>query len=156
MKKLILIACAAAVLSAAPPNPVAWKIQNPPAKPVKAGARFTISLEAKVEPGWHLYSTKPLAEGPIPTRIWVGEGQPFTLNGQLASPPPETVQDANFGMEVEFYQGEAVFTLPVRVAAGTQPGARKLEVSASYQACNDKLCLPPRTVKVEAPVEIGK
>ena len=69
---------------------------------------------------------------------------------------PQVMQDASFGMEVELYEGEAMFTLPVKVAAGAAPGAQKLVVSASYQSCNNKVCLPPKTVKVEVPVTIAK
>jgi len=156
MKKLFFAAAMAACLAAAPADPVAWKLQNPPAAPVKAGARFNVKLLAEVQDGWHLYSLKPMVEGPIPTRIWIAEGQPFSLAGAVLSPDPRVMQDASFGMEVELYEGEAVFTLPVRVAPGAVPGAQKLVVSASYQSCNNKLCLPPKTVKVEVPVTIGK
>jgi len=58
-------------------------------------------------------------------------------------------------MEVEMYEGETGFTLPVQTAAGTA-GEHKLVVSASYQSGNNKLCLPPKTVKVELPVTIVK
>jgi DsbC/DsbD-like thiol-disulfide interchange protein len=156
MKKLFFTAAMAACLAAAPADPVVWKLQNPPAAPVKAGARFNVKLLAAVQEGWHLYSLKPMAEGPIPTRIWIAEGQPFSLAGAVQSPDPQVMQDASFGMEVELYEGEAVFRLPVRVAPGAAPGAQKLVVSASYQSCNNKLCLPPKTVKVEVPVTIGK
>ena len=156
MKTLILAAWAAVSLGAAPPNPVAWKIQGAPAKAVKPGARFSVKLAAQVEEGWHLYSMKSLPDGPIPTRIWIGEGQPFELAGSVAAPPPQAVQDPNFNMEVEFYEGQTVFTVPVRVAPGAAAGPQKLQVSASYQSCNDKLCLPPRTVKIEVPVELAK
>jgi thiol:disulfide interchange protein DsbD len=156
MKKLFFAAAMAACLAAAPADPVAWKLQNPPAAPVKAGARFNVKLLAEVQDGWHLYSLKPMVEGPIPTRIWIAEGQPFSLAGAVQAPDPQVMQDASFGMEVELYEGEAVFTLPVRVASGAAPGAQKLVVSASYQSCNNKLCLPPKTVKVEVPITIGK
>ena len=156
MKKLFFAAAMAACLAAAPADPVAWKLQNPPAAPVKAGARFNVKLLAEVQDGWHLYSLKPMVEGPIPTRIWIAEGQPFSLAGAVQAPDPQVMQDASFGMEVELYEGEAVFTLPVRVASGAAPGAQKLVVSASYQSCNKKLCLPPKTVKVEVPITIGK
>ena len=156
MKKLFFAAAMAACLAAAPADPVAWKLQNPPAAPVKAGARINVKLLAEVQDGWHLYSLKPMVEGPIPTRIWIAEGQPFSLAGAVQAPDPQVMQDASFGMEVELYEGEAVFTLPVRVAPGAAPGAQKLVVSASYQSCNNKLCLPPKTVKVEVPVTIGK
>jgi thiol:disulfide interchange protein DsbD len=155
MKKLLFTAVVAACLVAAPADPVAWKL-NPPAAPVKAGAKFNVKLLAAVQEGWHLYSLKPMAEGPIPTRIWIAEGQPFSLAGAVHAPEPRVMQDASFGMEVELYEGEALFTLPVRVATNAAPGARTLVVSASYQSCNNKLCLPPKTVKVEVPVTIAK
>jgi DsbC/DsbD-like thiol-disulfide interchange protein len=156
MRRLFFAAAVAACLAAAPADPVDWKLQNPPAAPVKAGARFNVKLLADVQEGWHLYSLKPMAEGPIPTRIWIAEGQPFSLAGAVQSPDPQVMQDPSFGMEVELYEGEAVFTLPVRVASGASPGPQKLVVSASYQSCNNKLCLPPKTVKVELPIAIGK
>lgn len=155
MRKLLLAVTMAACLVAAPADPVAWKL-SPLAAPVKAGARFSVKLLAEVQEGWHLYSLKPMAEGPVPTRIWIAEGQPFSLAGAVQSPDPQVMQDATFGMEVELYEGEAGFTLPVRVASSAPQGAQKLVVSASYQSCNNKLCLPPKTVKVELPITIGK
>jgi DsbC/DsbD-like thiol-disulfide interchange protein len=155
MRKLFFTAVLAVYLVAAPADPVAWKL-NSPSSSVKAGARFNVKLLAEVQDGWHLYSLKPMAEGPIPTRIWIAEGQPFVMAGAVQSPDPQVMQDPSFGMEVELYEGEAVFTLPVRVAAGAPPGAQRLVVSASYQSCNNKLCLPPKTVRVEVPVTIAK
>ena len=154
MKLLTLALLLAAGSVAAPPDPVAWKLQPQPATPVKAGARLAVKLVATVQDGWHLYSLKPMPEGPIPTRIWLAEGQPFTIAGAIQAPDPQVMQDPSFGMEVELYEGETVFTLPVKVAAGAMPGPQKLIVSASYQSCNAKLCLPPKTVKAELPVTI--
>ena len=156
MKRLFVAGVLAACLAAAPADPVVWTLRNPATAAVKAGARFSVKLLAEVQEGWHLYSLKPMAEGPIPTRIWIAEGQPFSLAGAIQAPDPQVMQDPSFGMEVELYEGEAVFTLPVRVASGTPPGAQKLVVSASYQSCNNKLCLPPKTVKVELPLTIAK
>ena len=156
MRRLFSIAVMAAWLVAAAPDPVAWTVQKPVAAPVKAGATFRVTLVAAAQDGWHFYSLRPIAEGPIPTRIWIGEGQPFSLAGGVQASEPQVMQDASFGMEVELYEGEAVFTLPVRVAAGAALGAQKLVVSASYQSCNNKVCLPPKTVKVEVPVTVAK
>jgi thiol:disulfide interchange protein DsbD len=146
---------AAAILSAAAPDPVAWKLQAGPAKPVKAGAPFTVKVVAAIQEGWHMYGLKPVADGPIPTRIWLPEGQPFQLAGRIQAPPAQTVQDPSFGMEVELYEGQAEFTLPVKAGAAAA-GSQTLVVSASYQSCNDKMCLPPKTVKVEVLVMVGK
>lgn len=156
MRRLFLTAAmSATMLAAAPADPVAWKL-DPPAAAVKAGARFNVKLVAAVQEGWHLYSLKPMAEGPLPTRIWIAGGQAFSLAGAVQSPAPQMMHDASFGMEVELYEGEAAFTLPVKVTPGTASGAQRLVVSASYQTCNNKVCLPPKTVKVEAPVTVGK
>jgi DsbC/DsbD-like thiol-disulfide interchange protein len=156
MRRLIWagVACAALTL-AAPADPVAWKLQDAPAK-VKAGARFDLKLVARIQEGWHLYSMKPAEEGPIPTRIWLADGQPLQLAGAIRAAEPEKVQDPSFGMEVELYEGEAEFTLPLRMAATVPAGPLTVVVNASYQSCNNKVCLPPRTVKVEAAVVVGK
>ena len=156
MKKLLSVAVLAATLIAAPADPVAWKLQIASAAPVKPGVRFNVNLLATVQNGWHLYSMKPMAEGPIATRIWIGDGQPFSLAGPVQAPDPQVVQDPTLGMEVELYEGEAQFTLPVKIAPGTAAGAHALVVSAVYQSCNDKICLPPKTVKVELPVTVAK
>jgi DsbC/DsbD-like thiol-disulfide interchange protein len=153
MKNLISAALLAATLVAATPDPVAWKLQIK-ANSVKPGTQFPVNLLAKVQEGWHLYSLKPMAEGPIATRIWIADGQPFSLAGGIHAPDPQVMQDPTLGMEVELYEGEALFTLPVKLAVGAAPGLHTLVVSASYQSCNDKLCLPPKTVKVELPVTV--
>ena len=156
MKKRIGLAFLAAALGAATLNPVAWEIQDVSAKAVKPGERFAVRLVARIEGGWHLYSLRQLPEGPIATRIWLAEGQPFELAGQIKAERPQLTQDPGFNMELESYEGEAVFTLTVRAAPTAPAGPQKLLVAASYQACNDTLCLPPRTVMVEAPLEVKK
>jgi DsbC/DsbD-like thiol-disulfide interchange protein len=150
-----ILACAAFLLAAAPADPVAWRVEDAPAK-VKAGARFDLKLVARIQDGWHLYSMKPVEDGPIPTRIWLADGQPLQLAAAIRAPEPEKVQDPSFGMEVELYEGEAEFTLPLRVAASAPAGPLTVTVNASYQSCNNKVCLPPKTVRVEAAVTVGK
>jgi len=149
---LVLTLALAAGLAGAPPDPVAWKAEGP--SQAKAGTKFNIKVVAAVQEGWHLYSLKPMAEGPIATRIWLATGQPFSLSGAVAAPEPQVTQDASFGMEVELYEGEVTFTVPVTATTGATPGPQKVVVSASYQTCNNKMCLPPKTVKVEVPVAV--
>jgi hypothetical protein len=66
------------------------------------------------------------------------------------------MDDPHFGMTVEFYLGSAQFDLPVRVAADVTPGEHVLKVSARYQTCSAKLCLPPKNVTVEVQVAVSK
>ena len=155
MKTLAFAALAAITVAAAPPDPVAWKVQEGPTKPLKAGARFTVKVAAKIQDGWHMYGLKPVADGPIPTRIWIGDG-PAQLAAAIQGTEPQTLVDPSFNMEVQLYEGEADFTLPLRVAAAAPDGAQRIVVNASYQTCDNKICLPPKTVKIEVPVTVSK
>ena len=140
--KIIWISILIAGIAAAQ-NPVQWTLSGAPAKP----GRSTALLKAVIEPGWHLYGLYQLEDGPKATRIWVPEGQAFEAAGEVKSPKPLRTRDPNFNLEVEYYEGTAAFRIPVRLS--TAPAA-PLSVKVYFQSCNDKLCLPPRTVTVTA------
>jgi thiol:disulfide interchange protein len=150
-----LAAAIGAVLIAAPAaaqqDPIAWTLAKTPAS-AAAGQTFRIQLTATIEAGWHLYSIAQ-APPPIATRISIPKDQPFTLGGAIDAPPPNVAFDSGFNMDTEFYTEKAVFTLPVKVD-GKAAGKQVLRVQAYYQTCNDKFCLPPKTVKMETPVEV--
>jgi thiol:disulfide interchange protein DsbD len=152
---LALVAASAATISVFGQNPIRWSIRPPAIKgPLKPGDKFSVKLVAEIDAGWHLYSLSQMEGGPVPTRITLAPNQPFKLAGKVASPAPLVAHDPNFDIDTEFYEGTATFTLPVRVNADAASGKTKLQVSASFQSCNDQFCLPPRTVKLEAPLEI--
>jgi thiol:disulfide interchange protein DsbD len=156
MKRLFFVVLAAFALSAAEPDPVDWKLVDGPPHAIKPGSKFTVRLVAQVHQGWHMYSLKPAAEGPVPTKVWVPDGQSFLTAGIIKASDPQLVQDPSFNMEVETYEGEASFTIPLRVAVSTNAGSQVLLVNASYQSCNNKICLPPKTVKVSLPIEVTR
>lgn len=154
MKTLLFIVISAVALAAAPPDSVVWKIQDAPVTPLKPGARFTVTLVGQIQEGWHIYAVRPVSGGPIPTRVWIAEGQPVLLAGNIKASTPETVQDPSFNVEVEQYEGDAEFALPLRISSAAANESFVVVVHASYQSCNNKICLPPKTVKVEVPVTI--
>lgn len=136
-------------------QPVRWSVTAPAARSgVQAGGRVEVRLAAAIAPGWHLYSMKRLEGGPVATTIGLPGGQAFRLAGAVDEPPPLTKFDDSFQMEVEWYEGLAEFTLPVAVAKDAKRGAETMVVNARYQVCDDKQCLPPRTVKVEVPLTV--
>ncbi len=137
-------------------NPVTFSLRTAPGTTAVApGSTFRAELTAKLDEGWHLYSITQPPGGPITTRITVPKDQPVTLGGKIEAPKPKTVFDPNFGMDTEFYDGETTFVVPLQVAADAKPGVVKIAVATYFQACNDKLCLPPRTVKAEVEITIG-
>lgn len=156
MKRLISAFLFTLALAAAPPDPVTWKITDGPVTPLKPGTKFNVTLTATVTEGWHFYSMKPVAEGPTATRIWVDPGQPFPQAGIIQATTPRIQQDPTFDKEVETYEGEAQFTMPLRVPSKTDTGSQMLVVNVSYQSCNDKICLPPKTIMLTQAIEIRR
>ncbi len=133
-------------------NPVSLSMSIKPAK-VKAGDKATAQISASIGGGWHMYSVTQGAGGPVPTTIKITDGVIKGAGGARGSAPKREM-DANFGIVTETYTGNASFTVPLIVDSAAQPGTQTVEASVRFQVCNDSVCLPPKTVKVSAPVEI--
>ena len=125
-------------------DPIRWSVKAADATTIKAGGKFNARVIATIDPGWHLYSLDQAPGGPLPTRIWLPEDQKFKLAGDIESPVPQVQFDTNFNMDTQFYNLEAVFSLPVAVATDAPSGNGTLSVNAFYQTCNDDTCLPPK------------
>src|SRR5689334_24645243 len=151
MNKLILLTAptllAASTLSL---KPVKWSLVggNAP-RPVIAGRAIPVIVQADIAKGWHIYSLTQKAGGPIPLSIAVQGARDVSVRGVIRAPKPEKFFDKNFGMTTELYSGSPRFTIPLVVPGRTARGARQVEVTARYQVCSDKLCLPPRTDTVQ-------
>ena len=148
------IACAGAS-GQLPKEPIRWSIKAElPDRPLKPGEQFTVRLTAVIEEHWHLYGLEQAEGGPIPTRIVLPGDQPFEQAGRIEAAEPKTEMDPNFNLMTEYYEEQALFSVPVKVAANATPGNSELKVNASYQTCSDELCLPPKTVKLAVPINI--
>lgn len=158
---VIAIAVALALLPSDAPiqaqgsDPITWSLDTPRlSKPLQPGGSFEARLTATIQKGWHLYALTQPVGGPMPTRVTLPDGQPFALAGPIKSPPPYTEQDPNFGIETEFFAESVTFTLPIKVAAEAKAGPHVLQVTVRFQACNDRLRLPPAVVKRSAVVTV--
>ncbi len=129
-------------------NPVAWQLEsNAKGKSLKAGEKFKAKLKAQIEDGWHLYAVEQPEGGPYPTRITINENSPFQLDGKASSSAaPITKFEPTFQIETKSFERAAEFDLPVKTISEAQ--ADDLAVNVKYQVCDDKICLPPKTVKV--------
>jgi hypothetical protein len=80
MNRLFAVALfTAALLGAQSRNPVQWTVD------VSSGD--LVKLQAKMEPGWHIYALTSPAGGPTPTTIKLGETQAAT-SLKLYQPKP--------------------------------------------------------------------
>jgi thiol:disulfide interchange protein DsbD len=110
----------------------------------------SIHISAKIENGWHLYALDlDPSIGPVPTQIvleknkLVKELQPFEI-GTIA----KKSYDANFGAELSYYEKE--FFAHKRILV-KKPTIVKGELT--YMLCDDKRCLPPKTIPFEIAVK---
>ncbi|MCB1023315.1 MAG: thioredoxin family protein, partial [Acidobacteria bacterium] len=128
-------------------NPTKWRLESESKeKKLNSGEEFQAKLLAEVEEGWHLYSLVQPKGGPIATTIKLPEESSFDLNGELATLTPITEYDPNFEIDTSFFKDNAEFTIPLK--AKNDAAGRDLAVDVRFQLCNDKLCLPPKTLRV--------
>ena len=127
--------------------PIHFTVSATPA-PARPGEVVTVTVKATVDPGWHVYSVVPTPDGPATTTI--------TSFGAWAAVGPTTEDaairklDPNFGKEVGFHEGAAIFSRQFRAPADVVPSPPTL--SLHYQTCNDKICLPPTDVSLPVSV----
>ncbi len=140
-----------------PKEPVKWSIKAiPPDIPLKPGAQFMLELTAGIENGWHLYSLEQEEGGPLPTRIVIPADQPFVSGGAIESAEPKSEMDPNFNLMTHYYEEQAVFSVPVEVGVNAPAGKSEVRINVTFQTCSDKLCLPPKTVKLGVGVTIAR
>lgn len=111
-------------------------------KVMQAGGRFTVLLQAAIEPGWHLYALPERDAFPLATEIALAKTNEADLLRVSQEKPQHTVDPESHIVTAWFAQA-AVFTL--RLASTSQHVPRDLQVLVRYQACNDRMCLPVRS-----------
>jgi len=137
-------------------RPVKWTVVGGAhTRDVASGRTLPITVQADIAKGWHIYSLTQKPGGPIPLRIELVGAQDIVVRGVIKAPKPERTYDKNFGIETELYSGSPRFTIPVGVPGKATTGVRKFQVGARYQVCSDKLCLPPRTDKLDVALRIA-
>ena len=119
---------------------VTWKLSvEPPAAP--PGAKVLLRMAGHIEEGWHLYSMSTPAA--IPTKIQLAPN-PAIEKVRALQPKPKRAFDANFNSDTETYEGDVAFLLEFELKKDAPAGPTELSVSARYQTCNPKMCVPSK------------
>ena len=72
---------------------------------------------------------------------------PYSLQNPVAEGKVTRYDDPNFKMETLYYLNTAGFNVAVKKEAGAPD---TVPVDIRFQACNDRLCLPPYTAHLTA------
>jgi thiol:disulfide interchange protein DsbD len=104
----------------------------------KSGDAVEGTVTATVASGWHINSAKPLEEYAIATVLTIEEG----ATDVQVNYPAHVMKAFEFtgGKELAVYDGKVVFPFTAKLTAG----AAKLRAKVHYQACSDRVCLPPK------------
>src|SRR5262245_31273473 len=123
----------------------------------KLGETITWKLTVEHAPGWHTYPVNRLSkDGKFQqyTEIKFPSSPDVHFVGRVTDPSYRTEKQEVVG-EVRVVEGTAVWQRPVVVSPKATPGNKTITVPLQLLVCDEKGCLPPRSVKVNAPLTIG-
>ena len=107
------------------------------------GQEAEIVFTAKIDAGWHVYSTNLGQDGPIEATFNVVKMEGAEKVGKLQARGKEIkLFDKLFEMELRYFEHEATFVQKIRF---TKPDY-DIDCYLEYGACNDESCLPPSEV----------
>ncbi len=104
-----------------------------------------LAIQLLIDKGWHVNSNKPHDEFLIPVQIEVTSGFNNQKN-EIIFPKPEDIKLEFSEEPVSVFEGSPVFGSVVNFPKDTKLGKKDIIVKVTYQACNDKTCMPPETL----------
>ena len=108
-------------------------------------------LELKIQPGWHINAHVPLSDNLIPTTLEADDESSTWVLLNVSYPEPITktlgfqsealaLYESNVRLTARFEQTESSMLTP------------PLRIKLRLQACDEKICLPPETIDLQASV----
>lgn len=120
-------------------DPIEWKFSAVAGKDNEIELRFT----AKLDKGWHLYSTDLPKDGiPVPTSFsFTGKG--FETLGGIIAPKAILEHDPILDLDLAYFTDSVTFIQRVKVTDSIPAIAGQVE----FNVCNENGCLPPDVVE---------
>src|SRR5215475_11732929 len=122
-------------------SPVSWSFNS---KKI-ADKTYELRLTANIQSGWHLYSQdQPTDAIAIPTSVTINNNPLLKLDGKVKEVGSmEKFKDKNLGISAHQYSNRVDFVQLVNVKSNAKTN---VSGSVEFQTCDDKKCLPPKTV----------
>ena len=151
-QKPVLCALLASSLSFAQSNVLL--LPKPDPVVAKAGTTIEVKLPLQLREGYHVNSNTPPDPYLIGLRLtW--EPGPFTA-ADVVYPKPSPLKVEFFPAPLPVFSGRFELLTRFKVAASAQAGLVNVPGKLRYQACNDRLCLPPKTIDITLPVSVTR
>jgi thioredoxin:protein disulfide reductase len=120
---------------------------------LKRGATQAVEFIIQVKNGYHVNSNTPSDEYLIPLRFTFAGESPVQV-ADVEYPKPSLEKFAFSEKPVSVFQGDIRTKALFKAGPNTPAGVSAVQGKLRYQACNDRMCLPPRTLDVKIPVEV--
>lgn len=115
----------------------------------------TVTFKALIAPGWHLYALDLPEGGPKPTTFDLSASEGVKFTGKIQpSRKPLKVEDAMFGMTLQWWDTNVEFTVPFKLEKGAKDP--KIFCKIGYMTCDGESCRPPKTESITAPIKLTK
>lgn len=108
---------------------------------------------AEIAPGYHINDHKPTLDYLIPTELKLDDTKDLSV-AKFAYPKGEPTKFAFSDTALSVYEGTVVVGALLKVARAVQPGTYTVKGKLTYQACNDRACLPPASAPVTLTVRV--
>lgn len=145
---LLLLIVPATLMAKAQLNPVTWSFTA-----VKvADKTYEIHMKATIQTNWHLYSqTQPADAIASPTIFTINANPLFTKDGKIKEVGKmEKMKDATLGVSANQYSQTVDFVQRIKLKANVKTN---FSGSVEFQTCDDKKCLPPKTVNFSVQIQ---
>ncbi|MFC1639401.1 cytochrome c biogenesis protein CcdA [Gemmatimonadota bacterium] len=129
---------------------------------LRPGDQIVIAVIYQHQPNYHSWPNEPVVPPelgsftPIPTTldlVSVPEGAEV-LPIQWPTPVPVEVNYTGTPLELLSYVEQSIAYASIDLSPDQTIGAALVELSAGYQACDDRLCYPPQTVNLSIPLQV--
>jgi thiol:disulfide interchange protein DsbD len=135
--------------TAASPPPVVSFGSITLAHPLHPGGSSQLEVTARIAPGWHINSNRPLDPAYIATRLEIAA--PAEIVAQAPIFPPAEVKPLKFssGEKLAIFSGDLKVRVPVAATAAFRASVgAPAQIKLDYQACNDVQCLRPSSIEI--------
>lgn len=127
-------------------NPVKWRATYT----ALSATEGEVVLTATIDKGWHTYSQRPTDAGPVPTSISFIPDKTYKLIGKTEETDAHEEFVPAFEAKIFVFKDKAEFKQKIKHTAS---GGYTVKCKVEYMCCDDKMCLPPKTVDLALKVQ---
>ena len=123
--------------------------------PQKIAGKRNAAVETKIPvsilEGYHVNSNTPSDEYLIPLKVtWTSLGA--LQGGQVTYPKAEKITVGDQTLSV--FTGKFDLGVTFKVAPNAPAGPGVASGKLGFQACNDKMCFPPKSIEINVPYQV--